>query len=384
MKLSAPIASCALLAASIFWTPSWAQPSEPSTMTQGPAVQARTYRLVIRPAGFDHDLQIEVTAPPTVIAQGAKLPAIYVLDGGYGLIGASAGFIMEGQEMAPAYIVSIGYPNPLGSHLGDRLNDLLHVRTSLVADGQAYGGGGAALETFLIDQLRPMLEARLPLDPGKAVLFGHSAGANFTANVLVDRPDAFAGYLIASPNLKIEPSLREKAKAVARIGAGRRVYVAYTPEDVATFQSNGLGAALSETGSTFQVRERAFEDERHRSVYLRLAQDAFPFLLPPLPAPPPTPQRTAVTIDPGVLARYAGAYRASPAVTITISEAGGSLFFQQTGGPSFELMAESERTFFFREREINAVIRFNLNPQGKATELVVVQNGRENIATRVD
>jgi pimeloyl-ACP methyl ester carboxylesterase len=290
---------------------------------------------------------------------------------------------MAGGEMAPAYVISIGYPNPNGSYIGERNTDLSHVRAPYVPGGPEYGGGGTAFEAFLISELKPALEARLPLDPDKAVLFGHSLGGLFAATVLANNPEAFAGYVIASAPLDRDRDIVNKVRAAGQRGAGRRVYVSYTPEDVEVFEAGALGPALAEAGSTFEVRNRFFEDEKHRSSFLRVPQDAFPYLLPPPTREPPAPRPQPVELEPAALARFVGTFQLSPAISMVVRMADGALHARSTDEPEFELVPMSDREFFYRDPGVEARIRFAMNADGAVDGLVIVQGTRKIRGTRI-
>ena len=250
---------------------------------QTAALQPRTVRFVLKPAALGHAIQIDVTAPPMPTPADAKLPAIYVLDGGYDMIGQMAGFVMAGGEMAPAYVISIGYPNPNGSHIGERNTDLSHVRAPYLPGGPVYGGGGAAFEAFLLRELVPFVNARFPVDRKRAVLMGHSMGGLFATTVLAERPYAFAGYFIASPSIPYDPSLIGRAKAASVRGEGRRVYISVGGDEGAPMvpAAESLAAALSAPGSTFKVRQTTFAGEGHMSVLAPMLEPGLGFLLPP-------------------------------------------------------------------------------------------------------
>jgi predicted alpha/beta superfamily hydrolase len=94
----------------------------------------------------------------------------------------------------------------------------------------AQGGGGAAFQAFLLEELRPYIETRYPIDPKAEVLFGHSLGGVFTANILARNPDAFAGYLIASPSVWADPTILARLKAVRDKAGQHRVFVGYGGE----------------------------------------------------------------------------------------------------------------------------------------------------------
>lgn len=352
--------------------------AELKLISQGPPVQPRTQRFVVRSDKIGHDFLIEVTAPPVTIPPGIKLPAVYALDGGYGLVGQSATVLVAGRQMAPAFIVSVGYPDQRGPNFGPGETDLLHRKGPRAPGGPEIGGGGAAFETVLVEEIKPFLEGRLALDPERAVLFGHGLSGTFTATVLANRPKAFAGYLIGSPALNFDPGLVDKVKAVAAEGQGRRVFIGFTPEDAGPLHSNLLGPVLAAEGSTFRVRQQPFEDETHLSSYLQLVARGLPFVLP-MPAAPAAP-RAAVAVDPAVLARHVGGYRFGPGAVATITEEGGKLFGQMTGQPRLELVPETETRFALPAAE--AQVTFNRDAEGKTVSLTFRQNGREQVAPR--
>ena len=132
-------------------------------------------------------------------ARGRTLPAIYVLDGGYGIAGAIGQFLSGVRMMSLAYVVSIGAPD------ADRIYDF--IDTPVQRDGTVVGGGGAVFRDFLLHELRPYLESRFSLDAENSALFGHSLGGAFAAGVLSRSPDAFSAYVIGSPALWADPRL---------------------------------------------------------------------------------------------------------------------------------------------------------------------------------
>lgn len=354
--------------------------AELKLVSQGPPLQVRTQRFVVRSDKIGHDFLIEVTTPPVTAPPGVKLPAVYALDGGYGVVGQAATLLVAGRQMSPAYIVSVGYTDPRGPNFGPGETDLLHRKGPRTPGGPEVGGGGALFETVLVEEIKPFLEARLPLDPARAVLFGHGLSGTFTATVLANRPQAFAAYLIGSPALNLDPGLVDKVKAAAPRGGGRRVFIGFTPEDVGPLNSNLLGPVLAAEGSTFRVRQQPFEGETHVSSYLQLVARGLPFVMPP-PAPTASAApRAAVTVDPQVLARHAGAYRFGPGAVVTITVEGGKLFGQMTGQPRLELVAESETRFAVPAAE--AQVTFNRDAEGKTVSLAFRQDGREQVAPR--
>jgi hypothetical protein len=160
-------------------------------VSQSPAVQILTDTFLIHSERIGRDFIVEVAIPDSV-QPGRKYPAIYALDGGFGIVGPATRMMKE--RMSATFVVSVGYPDQRGRHVGPPDTDFLHARLEM--NGQAVGGGGAAFEDVLLKDLRPFMEGRYPLDPEKAVLMGHSGGGGFAATVLTTKPEAFAGYVI--------------------------------------------------------------------------------------------------------------------------------------------------------------------------------------------
>ena len=92
-------------------------------------------------------------------------------------------------------------------------------------------------------------------------------------------------------------------------------------------------------------------------------------------------EKTAITLAPSVLARYAGVYQFAPGQTITVTVEGGQLAAQPTGRPALSLLAESETRFFIRD--INVAVEFVRDAAGNVTEFVMLQGTHQERASRV-
>jgi predicted alpha/beta superfamily hydrolase len=234
--------------------------------------------LVLHSDALGRDVTIDVTAPPSSAAS-VKAAAVYVLDRGMRITGQSALILQGSGEMAPAFIVAIS-----SSDAGaDRKFDLVHGRVGQGKD--AFGGGGDAFEAFLVDELKPFIEARYPVDPARSVLYGHSLGGLFAATVLERHPGAFSGYLLASPSIWANPSLIEGARRMAPLPGPTRVFIGYGVEEGPSMSgpAHQLAQALATAQSALQVRETGFEGQNHMSSFLLEGPAGLPFLLPPVP-----------------------------------------------------------------------------------------------------
>jgi predicted alpha/beta superfamily hydrolase len=266
--------------------------AEPMTIvSENPPLPPSYQRYVLRSDRLGRDFAITVNTPQaTAFLPGQKFPTIYALDSGYGFAGLQGRLLGGAGAMAPAIIVSVGYPPGQATF---RNTDLLHNRMQPppYPSGQtAMGGGGKAFEAFLLEDLKPFIEAKYPADPKRAVLFGHSFGGLFAARVFADNPDAFAGWIIGSPSVWADP---EVAAAVGRAAAkakAARVYLTVgefedgTAPGVELRMRDGykaLGDALkNRPGVT--LKAQMYMSEGHLSYYPRLVTDGFPHVLPPL------------------------------------------------------------------------------------------------------
>ncbi len=68
-----------------------------------------------------------------------------------------------------------------------------------------------------------------------------------------------------------------------------------------------------------------------------------------------------------------GLYQLAPNFILTVTREGDQLFAQATGQPKLEIFAESERDYFYKV--VDAQITFQTDAQGKATGLILHQNG---------
>lgn len=82
----------------------------------------------------------------------------------------------------------------------------------------------------------------------------------------------------------------------------------------------------------------------------------------------PFPERTAITVDPSVLARYTGVYEGkSGRRTVTVD--GGKLYTQRGGGPKAEARPFSTTEFFYDKSLTH--LRFEVGADGRATAMLM-------------
>jgi predicted alpha/beta superfamily hydrolase len=352
--------------------------------SEGKAIQIRTDELTIHSERIGRDFLVEV-AIPDQIQPGRQYAAVYAVDGGLGVAGPASRLLVAGTRTVPFFVVSIGYPNAMGRHLGQRNTDLVHRASK--RGKRTIGGGGAAFEAFIRQDLRPYLERRYPLDPERAVLFGHSGGGLFTASVLVTDPNAFYGYVIGGlPLLWKEQEdvfLIEHAKAIAPRAGGQRVFIGFAPTDALNTNADRFAAHLSGPGSRFKVRQELFEDETHNSEYLQLIARGLPFVLPT-----ETAEMTAIAVKPSLLDRYVGTYRLDAQRVLEVSRRDGELYGRVNTladdyldiGSLALLEAASETRFFSRSADL--LLTFEPPRNGKSPSVTTRTYAQETRAIR--
>ena len=347
-------AGLAVLFALALWAPALSEPLK--VVSEGAVTEPNATRLVLHSERLGRDFEVVVHRPSaTVFLPGQKFAAIYALDGGNGLAGPQSQFLSARDVMAPAIVVSVGY---LPGQANFRSTDLTHNRFTL--GGTTMGGGGAAFEAFLLQDLKPFIEARYPADPAGSVLFGHSLGAVFAANVFADKPDAFAGYILGSVVAPRDPGVAARiAKAAAR-AHGQRVFLAVGgAEDGATPERRmmrqgfaSMAAALRGPGVI--LKAQSYPGENHLSYYPNLIIDSFRFVLPPtvrvnLPF---------VALPAATIARYTGVYEMPDGRTITLTAARDSMLSAQvTGAPPVLLLPNGPDRYYAYTSDLD--VRFD-------------------------
>ena len=236
----------------------------PMPQDEGPAAVAHATQFKVHSSILNRDYEIYV-AEPARAEPGVRAPAVYVLDGdtAFALVASIARRLAQGGEMAPAYVVGIGYG------AGPNLRDHDYLHASL--DDVPGSGGGAKFEQFLLQEVKPLIEARYPTDPARAVLTGHSFGGLFVANVLVRHPQAFAGWLVSSGSLWVQDeAVVKSAKALSKagLGKGRKLFVSVgaTEGDGMIQPAMDYAKLLGDRASGFQVSSQVWDGESHISV----------------------------------------------------------------------------------------------------------------------
>lgn len=161
-------------------------------------------------------------------------PVVYVLDGNsmFATVVEQSRREAEVGELKPAIVVGIGYSTDDPARIErERIFDLgppVDPATLPPMLRGAKAGGANGFEKFLLEELRPRIESRFPVDRHDSTLMGHSIGGLLVLHTLFAHPQAFRNYVAISPSiwwngaalLRGEPAFAkqvEERKAAPRI-----------------------------------------------------------------------------------------------------------------------------------------------------------------------
>jgi len=105
-------------------------------------------------------------------------------------------------------------------------------------------------------------------------------------------------------------------------------------------------------------------------------------LHPGTPLMEPLKEHKEVTVDPKLFDGYLGRYQLRPNFLMTVTREGDRLFAQATAQPKFEIFPEGEGKYFLKV--VEAQVTFVTDGDGRATEIIWHQGGRDHHANRLD
>ncbi|HEY3836182.1 MAG TPA: serine hydrolase [Bryobacteraceae bacterium] len=101
----------------------------------------------------------------------------------------------------------------------------------------------------------------------------------------------------------------------------------------------------------------------------------------PLSKVAPMKEHKEVSVESKVFDNYVGSYQLAPTAVMAITRDGEQLFEQLSGQPKAQIFPEGDRKFFLKV--VDAQITFDVDAEGKATQLTLHQNGRDMPAKRI-
>ena len=129
---------------------------------------------------------------------GDIYPTIYILDGGglFPLFAAYYRYLNFGEEIPDSIIVGISYGSDTFEGGNFRSTDYTAPSTE-----RDYWGGAEKFQSFLSDELLPMIEGNYHSNGRRRVIFGQSIGGQFVLYTALTQPNLFWGHVASNPAL---------------------------------------------------------------------------------------------------------------------------------------------------------------------------------------
>ena len=151
-------------------------------------------------SGLSYRIMVSVPRGP---APEGGFPVFYVLDGdAWFNTAVEIARIREWGRLSPSIIVGVGYPSRAFFDGARRNYDFTPPGSADAAFDPAELGGADAFLAFLTGVVRPWVQERYTIDPGRQTLFGHSMGGLFVLHAMFTAPRSFDFYLAASPPVR--------------------------------------------------------------------------------------------------------------------------------------------------------------------------------------
>lgn len=236
-------------------------------------------------------------ARPSREAPPAGYPVLYFLDGDavFPIAAGTVRFRTRGPKgLEGAAVVGIGYPGDQPFATAERYRDYTTPAEAgnlpRRRDGAALpaNGGAEAFLDFVERALKPEIARRLPVDPARSTLVGHSLGGYLTLHAFLTRPGLFSTWVAGSPSVWWNgDEILARARAYAAEApdrTGERLFIGVggheLPDMVAGAEA--VHTALAPLAARGLALDQAvFADEEHTSVIPALVSRAVTLSLAP-------------------------------------------------------------------------------------------------------
>lgn len=228
---------------------------------------------------------VYVVTPEDYARSRRRYPVLVLLDASDGpqfqLALANVAFLAN-RGAIPSMIV-VGIPNG-----NDRTHDLTPLATGQDAKNFPTAGGASSFESFVVDEVLPMVRAKYRTLPS-TVFAGHSFGGLVAVDIAASRPGTFIGIIAMSPSLWWNDSSTavSYADAIARTNAAQRLFVTsggLEPEiDRTTHRFVARLDSLSPTRTV--MRYRHYPDDTHGLTPAPSLADGLRFIYEPISPP---------------------------------------------------------------------------------------------------
>ncbi|QKV20479.1 alpha/beta hydrolase [Oricola thermophila] len=241
--------------------------------------------------------RIHVALPRDEPARPEGYPVIYMLDGNATFLTGAEALRLQTRKpkgFEPAVLVAIGYETDQPFAVTERYYDyttpapLENLPKRKNGEPWPERGGADAFLDFIEDDLKPEIARRLPVDPDRETLAGHSLGGFLTLYAFLTRPDSFATYVAGSPSIwwngqELLDSAARFVKSSPDL-AGKRLFIGIGANEWEDMVADAKTMAdrlsvLEDRGLT--VRYQQFAGEEHITVLPALISRAVSFSLIP-------------------------------------------------------------------------------------------------------
>lgn len=169
----------------------------------------RTTHYILKSEKNGREYRIFVSIPSEA-PPASGYPVLYMLDANAYFGSVAEAIRLLGRKphgIEPQVVIGIGYdaegPMVVKERFIDYTDKASPEELPDRRDGSTWPdtGGASDFTTFITDELRPTVEALLPLDRSRQSLFGHSLGGYFALRMMLRHPELFQTYIAGSPSI---------------------------------------------------------------------------------------------------------------------------------------------------------------------------------------
>lgn len=204
--LSAGLCRAIALTSCLLTAPAYSQTSvTPAQLTWQAATLESSWQFDIKANSNAQVYRVWLYLPQKA-APAEGYPVLWALDGNASFAALRNAHLQQLSKAAPGYqdgvIVAIGVPADTPFAEQRRSYDYTPYQecSNCPASTLKYGGA-EPFQRFISEQLRPLLAAKIHLNPTRQSLFGFSYGGLFASYILLTKPELFQAYWITSPSL---------------------------------------------------------------------------------------------------------------------------------------------------------------------------------------
>lgn len=227
----------------------------------------------IRSEHLNDTLKGQVWLPASYRSSDHKYPVLVMLDGEYAFDVASSitSYLQRDKELSEFVIVGLSYDVGFGEPLAEkRSRDF----TPPLDEQGAIKHVDSSYYLFVRDELLPMLDDELHIDPAQRTLWSYSLSGSLAAWLSYPDPSLFKNYIFASGNL-IDYGIIQKLFGGEIFKPSnteeRKVFISYDRSEVPDPKILDQGAAMLQNPEAlpgYRVKFWLTEGESHASSWL--------------------------------------------------------------------------------------------------------------------